>query len=60
MIQRCQHLGFAFESREPIRILGKGFRQYFDRDVAIKFFIARAIHLTHPARADLRADFVAA
>ena len=58
MIQRCQHLGFALEAGEPIRILRKGLRQYFDRDIAIQLFVARPIHLTHSALAQLRADFV--
>jgi hypothetical protein len=41
-----------------IGVLGKAFGQYFDRDIAIQFLIARAIDFTHPARANLRADFM--
>src|ERR1041385_5302596 len=51
MIQRCQHLGFALEPGESIGVLCKGFRQDFNRHVAIEFLVARAINLTHAARA---------
>jgi len=35
MIERCEHLGFALESREPFRIGSKRVRQDLQRDVAI-------------------------
>ena len=59
MIERRQDLGFAREAREAI-----GFsplrQQHLDRDNAIQLRIMRAIHLAHPAFADLGGDFIRA
>ncbi len=60
MIQRRQHLRFAAESREAIRIVGDRRQQHLDRDVAIQLGIARAIHLAHAAGAEGGEDFVRA
>jgi hypothetical protein len=35
-------------------------RQDFDRDIAIKLGVAGPVDLSHPARAEQRADFVRA
>ena len=58
MVQRGQHLGFAPEPREPIRIERERFGQDLQRDVAIQLCVARAIHLAHPACAERRLNFV--
>src|SRR6266704_2016535 len=42
----------------PESFAGKGFGQNFQRDIAPQAGIARAIHLTHSARAERRLDFV--
>ena len=60
MIQRRQHLGFAPESREPIRIQRERFGQHLQRHVAIQLRVARAIHLPHPARTEDSKDFIGA
>ena len=52
MIQRREHLRFALEPREPIRIGRERLRQDLERDVAIQPRVAGAIHLAHAARAD--------
>jgi hypothetical protein len=58
MIQRRQHLRFATEARQTIRIVGDRRQQHLDRHVAIQLRIARAIHLAHPAGTERRHDFV--
>ena len=60
MIQRGEHLGFTSEPGEPIGIMRKGFRQYFDCDASIELRVARAIDFAHSALANLCADFVTA
>ena len=60
MIERCQHLCFAAETRQAIRIVGHRRQQHLDRDIAIQLRIARAIHLTHPTRAERGENFVRA
>ena len=56
MIQRREHLRFALEPRQAIRIAGKCRRQDLDRDVAIQLRIARAVDLAHPADAEQAVD----
>ena len=60
VVQRGQHLRFALETGEAIRIAGEGVRQDLQRDVAIQLGIARAIHLAHAAGAEGGEDFVRA
>src|SRR5262249_31793989 len=60
MIQRCEQLRLALETRRTIGIRGEQFRENFERDVAIEFRIAGAIDLAHPARSEQRRDFVVA
>ena len=50
----------GFKSPQSISILGKRRRQDLDCNIAIELLIRRTVHLTHPTRANLRADFVAA
>ncbi len=59
MVQRCEGLGFARESSQPIGIGCERLREDFERDVAIQLGIARAIDLSHAAFADRRGDVVA-
>ncbi len=58
MIQRGQHLRFAFEAGHVLLVVGERRGQHFDRDVAIQLRIARAVDLAHPARAEGRDDLV--
>ena len=53
MIQRGQELRLALEAREAIGIGGEQVGEDLDRDVAIQFPVAGAIHLPHPALAKL-------
>jgi hypothetical protein len=58
MIEGSEHLRFALESRDAIRIERERFRQHLDGDFAAELRIARAIDLAHatgPERAD---DFI--
>jgi len=58
VIQRCQGLCLAVESRQPLGVLREGCGQSFDCHVAIQLRVARAIHLAHPTRAQRREDIV--
>ena len=60
MIQRGQNLGFALEPRHALGVGGEGFGQDFQRHVAAQLRVARAIHLAHPARANLIEGFIGA
>ena len=57
MVQRGEHLRFALEAREAIRIARERVGQDLQRDVAIQLRIARAIHLAHAAGAKGRRGF---
>src|SRR5580704_14190194 len=58
MIERGQHLGFALESCESLRIASGKVRQNLDGDVAIQPLIVRPIDLAHPAGAERCDDLV--
>ena len=58
MVQRREGLRFALEPREPFGVVRERVRQELDRDVAIQLRVARSVHLSHAAFADLRGDFV--
>jgi hypothetical protein len=60
MIQRRSRLCFLHEAPHPLLIRCNFARQNLQSDFAIKFRVLDQIHLTHSARADLRADFIAA
>src|SRR4029453_18774915 len=53
-----QRLRFPLKPREAVRIGGERVGQNFQRDVAVQFRIARAIHFAHAAHADLAGAFV--
>ena len=54
MVERRQHLRFAAEPRQAFGIAGDRGQQHLDRDVAMQFRIACAIHFPHSAGADER------
>jgi hypothetical protein len=58
MVERRQHLRFAREPRQPIRIEREGLRQDLDRDVTIELGIPCAIDDAHATFADLGDDLV--
>ena len=60
MVQSGECLGFAFESREPLRIRGKHVWKDLQRDVALQARVAGAVDLAHAARTERRTDFIGA
>ena len=60
MVERGQHLRFALETGEAIRIAREGVRQDLQRDLAIQLGIARAIDLAHAAGPEGGEDLVRA
>src|SRR5262245_2522222 len=58
MIESRKNLRFALESSLALGVGAEDFRQNLDGDVAPKFRVAGAIHLTHPAFAQLSEDLV--
>ena len=44
-----QDLGFPLEPGQPIRIVGKGWRQDLQRHVTVELRIRRTPHFAHPA-----------
>lgn len=51
VIQGGQHLRFALESRQPLGIFRKSFRQDLDGNLAAKLTVSGAIHHAHSAGA---------
>ncbi len=60
MIERREHLGFAFEPRQPIRIVHDRVGKDLDRDLTVEPGITRAVDLAHATRAERADDFVGA
>src|SRR5215471_3498259 len=60
VIERRGGGGLLLEAAHSISIGSKVGRQYFQRDFAVQASILSQINLTHPAYADLRADFITA
>src|SRR5262249_47805605 len=58
MVQGREHFGLATKAPKPFRVARERIWQHFDRDVALQLRIARAIHLAHAARTDLRGNFI--
>jgi hypothetical protein len=58
MIDRRERLRLAFESRQAFGIRRHGIRQDLDRDLAAELYVARLVHLSHPARAERGEDLV--
>jgi hypothetical protein len=60
MIERRQHLGFALEACQTVRVLGERFGQDLDGYFSVELGVLGPIHLAHTARADGREDLVGA
>src|SRR5688572_27310527 len=56
MVQRCQRARLALESTYPFRICREGVREYLDGHRASELGVLRAVHLSHPTRAEQRLD----
>jgi hypothetical protein len=57
-MQRREHLRLAVEARHALGIVGEGFGQDLDSDVAAEFGVVMAVDLTHATRADRRHDLL--
>jgi hypothetical protein len=51
MVEGCQHLGFAPEARQPLRVGCHRLRQHLDRYLATQLGVFRSVHLSHTALA---------
>lgn len=60
MVQRCEDLRFALESRESIGITREGFGKDFQRNIAAEARVMGEVDLSHPAHPEERADLVGA
>ena len=60
VIERGEHLRFALEARQALRIGGEHLRQDLQGDVAPEPRVAGAIDLAHPAGPERTDDFVEA
>ena len=60
MVERRQHLRFAVEARQSLRVVGEDVRENFDRDVTVQLRVARPIDLAHAAGPEGGQDFVRA
>src|SRR5437773_7115376 len=58
MVELACGARFLLEASQPVGVLGEGFWQHFDGDLATQPGVARAVHLAHPARTQRRYDFV--
>ncbi len=58
MMDGREHLRFAPEPRQPIRIVGKLRQQHLQRHVAVDAAIAGAVNLAHPAAPQQLDDLV--
>ena len=58
MIQHAGGTRFLLEASNALAVVGKSFGQHLDSYVAAETRVARAVHLTHSARAEWRQDLV--
>ena len=58
VVETGQHLRFALEPGDPIRIGGEGVGQDLQSDIAAELGVGGAIDLAHPALPDEGGDFV--
>src|SRR4051794_27038588 len=58
MIERRGRAGFAREASQRLLVAGEPDREELDRDFAAEGWVARDVHLAHPARAERREDLV--
>ena len=58
VVQRSDRAGFPLEPLEPLRVGRHVGGEHFQRHVAVEPGVSGAIHLPHPAFADLGDNFV--
>ena len=58
MVQGGQNLRLALETRQPLRVLGKSFRQDLDGDVALEPHVMRTVDFAHTPGTELIEDAV--
>ena len=58
MVQRGEHGGFALKAGQPFRIIHEVCGKDFDGYLARELGVVLLIYFAHPARANLRDDFV--
>ncbi len=58
--ERREDLRLAAEAREALGVLGEGGRQDLERGLAAELRVPRAVHLSHPSRAESHPDLVRA
>src|SRR5438552_7373449 len=58
MVELACGARFLLEASQTVGVLGEGFWQDFDGDLATQAGVPRAVHLTHPARAQRCDDLV--
>ena len=58
MIERGEHVRFALKARQPVRIADDRGGEHLDGDRPFQIAVGRAIHLAHPAGANLGGDLV--
>jgi len=58
MVERREDVGLALEPGEALGVAGEGIGEQLEGDVAPELGIPRAIHLTHPTRAEQADDLV--
>ena len=60
MIERGQHLRFALEPGQPLRVVDEGVGEDLQRDITVELRVPGFVDLPHAARADGGEDFVGA
>ena len=60
MVQAGENLRLTLEPGQPIRIVGKRFRQDLQRHLTLELRVGRLVDLAHPALADQGGDLVVA
>src|SRR5262250_554520 len=58
VVERSQNLGFALEASQSAGIVSEGFRQNFERDIALQPGVARTVYLAHTACAESALNLV--
>ena len=58
VVQRSEHLRFAFDALHADGIFGEGRQEHLDRDIAVKLRISGAVDCAHSALAKLGDDLV--
>ena len=60
VVELREELRFALEAREALLVGSERRRQHLDRHLALELRVGRALHLPHPALAQLGGDLVGA